>query len=340
MEKGFTKEGYAFIKSVVTPSAQGRHRQLRRDGAIIERTKARGAGTYFNPSVSVKHNKLNTGFWNTIKNPYKNSKTLRPDFEYIASKEEITIQDWLEVKYDRPKGFFTSEKPDIFNRKGKEATFLQAFLYKLEDGVTVLDLDKERDHLMYLLALVSNKIANSVLEVNPLVHSHYIMEVNEGESDKARNFAKIEEAIATLYKLKNEYPEEMLKRISTVLGITKGVVTMESIKNRVGDYLLNKDTNQKENIEKFLSITSMVTGSKDKKELFNYMYFAKEFINYNIISYERGRYIWDSAPSDELKNLGFSNEDVVQVLSTNKEVFKLLLNSLEIKTGTKYLFNI
>lgn len=339
MEKGFTKEGFAFIKSVITPSAQGRHRQLRRDGAIIERTKAKGAGTYFNPSVSVKHNKLNTGFWNLIKNPYKSSKSLPEEFKHLFDKDEITIQDWLEVKYSRPKGFYTSEKPDIFNRKGATATYLQAFIYKLEDGVTVLDLDKERDHIMYLLALASNKIANSAMDVNPITHTHYIMEVNEGEADKSRTYALIEEAVSALYKLKMEHPEEVIKRMAVTLGVVKGVVTMETIKNRMSDYILNKETRQKENIDNFIAYYKLATGSKDKRELFNYNYIARELINYGIIYFVKAQYVWENSPTEEMRNVGYTVDNVVQFITTNKEAHRLLVEQLENKTGLKFPLN-
>jgi hypothetical protein len=336
------ESGYVFIKSVASPSAQGRNRQVTSDGRTIsDRTKAARAATWFTPSVSVSKNQLNTGFWKTIVNPYKSEKKesvkLPAAWETsdIWKQDQITIQQWLEIKYDHPAGFYSSEKPDIFDRRGKTATYLQGFRYELSDGITVLDLSKERDHIMYLLALQSDKIASSIKDVNPAVHSHYIAEVNEDERGKNIRVNKLTKAFSYLHKLSSDHPESIYKKFAVLTDITKtSTLPAETYKSKLYDYLVEK-INSDSNADKFINVYETYHGSKDQKARLDTVFFLKEMTNNYVISMDKGKYTWVNAPNLDVKDLGVSEAKVVDwlMLPTSADWRTALAEEYKTKTG-------
>jgi hypothetical protein len=337
-----TESGYVFIRSVAAPSAQARHRQVSTDGRTLsDRTKAAGAGTWFTPSISISKNLLNTGFWKNIPNPYKSEKKetvkLPSGWENseIWKQDQISIQQWLEIKYAHPPGFFSSEKPDIFDRRGKTSTYLQGFRYELKDGITVLDLSRERDHLMYLLGLQSDKIANSLKDVNPAIHTHYIAEVNEDEKSKSAKVDKLAKAFAYLHKLSSDYPETVYRKFAIIMDVSKtSTLPTATYKTKLYDYLterLASDTNA----NKFIETYELHEGSKDQKQRLDAVYFLKEMLNNHIVHNDKGRYTWVNAPNLEVKDLGVSQEKVIEwlLLPSSAEWRSQMADEFKNKTG-------
>lgn len=332
---------FVFVKSVPRVSAQGRHLHTTREGRIMEKTKAKGAATYFTPSVSVKHNQLNTGFWRKIKNPYKTDKpsTIKLpagwDNSDVWKKDEITIQEYLEIKYGHPPGFLTSEKPNMFDRRGQKATYMQSFIYPLKDGVNILDQDNMRDEIAYICFLQSNKIANSKEEANPIIHSHYISEVNENTQEKARKAERLEAAMAKLYELKTKYDSDSVVKFAIVLGVTKGGISPEAVKVKLSDFI-NNTTKSEENIDKFNEIYTMFTGNKNDKYRFDTYHLLNRLVDAKIVYAERGKYTWPNAPSPSLQTIGLSEEHTIEWLmeKESQEWRNRLTEELKAKTGT------
>ena len=79
------------------------------------------------------------------------------------------VQEYFEIKMNKPAGFLTSESRPLFdNKTGKGLTYLQRFMKSFYE-TTVLDLDSVEDELTYYLLLQSHpdKCANSENELTP-----------------------------------------------------------------------------------------------------------------------------------------------------------------------------
>lgn len=332
----------AIIRSVFRPSAQGRHKRTLHNGQLAEQNRAIGAAVHFSPSLSISRRQLNTGFWETVENPYKAKSyeqselpTIWKDRE-IWKREKITIQEYLEIKYGKDPGFFTSQPADLWGqRKSTKPTYLQGFRYPLQDGATVLNLDTERDEIMYLLALKSPKIANSAADVNTLKHTHYISKVNEGEMAKAKKTEMYEDAIYRLHKIKNEYDSETVKRFAINLNLVKDDdVAPRSLKNKLSDYLNDKQYKE-ENIKTFFDLYDMFEGNENEKYKFETMYLVKTLVNKRIISQGKGSYTWGNAPDQSVQKLGISEASVIEFLMDPEanEWREKLCEELKSKTG-------
>lgn len=332
----------AFIKSVFRPSAQERHKITLKNGEIAKINRAPDAAFHFAFSRSLSKGLLNTGFWERIDNPYKaksfEESGLSSDWKdsEIWLRNQITIQEYLEIKYNQKPGFLTSELADLWGqRKSTKPTYIQAFRYPLKDGVTILDLDKMEDEIMYIGALRTSKIANSAREANPVKHSHYISQVNESEVEQAKKTEVYEEAVARLYKIKNEFDSETVKQFAVVLDIVKkDDVSVRSLKNKLSDYINDKQYGR-ENIQTFFKYYDLFTGNKTEKARFEATYVLKTLVNNHIISVNKGTYSWGNAPEQSVQKLGLSEAAVVEFLldKDKSEWRKMLCEELKSKTG-------
>lgn len=332
----------AFIKSVFRPSAQERHKITLKNGEIAKINRAPDAAFHFAFSRSLSKGLLNTGFWERIDNPYKaksfDESGLSPDWKdsEIWLRNQITIQEYLEIKYNQKPGTLTSQLADLWGQRlSTKPTYIQAFRYPLKDGVTILDLDNMKDEIMYLGALKSSKIANSANEVNPIKHSHYISQVNESEIEQAKKTEVYEEAVARLYKVKNEYDGETVKRFAVVLDIVKkDDVSIRSLKNKLSDYINDKQY-RSDNIQNFFKYYDLFTGNKNEKAKFETIYLLKTLVNNHVLNVSKGTYYWGNAPEQSVQKLGLSEAAVIEFLldKDKAEWRKMLCDELKSKTG-------
>ena len=332
----------ATIKPVVRESAQGRHlNRDKRTGKPLNQNRARTAAYHFSINVSTSRGLLNTGFWELIENPYKTKTAEESNLasiwveKGIWSKSRISIQEYLEIKYGLEPGFLTSAKPNIKQRKGAKQTYLQAFTYPLGNQATVLDLDKLNDEIMYLASLRAKKIANSAREANPLIHSHYISKVNEGEIERAKKTEKYEAAVAKLYDLKNNYDGETVKKFAVVLDLIKDVdMAVNAVKNRLTDFVNDKKYKY-ENIAEFNSVYELLTGNKNDKYRFETIYLLRTLVAQRIFTVYKGKHQWGNAPEQSLQTVALSEDSAITWLMDpdSKDWRKMLTDELKSKTG-------
>jgi hypothetical protein len=73
---------------------------------------------------------------------------LNKSWEYLTDKQQITRQELLEFKHGRSPGFYTAESPLTRNNK-EPKTYMETFTMRLNDGLTVLDLNIPEHEIFY-----------------------------------------------------------------------------------------------------------------------------------------------------------------------------------------------
>lgn len=311
-----------YIYAVPRESAQKRHQYTHWNGKKLNKTKAASAYTSFSPSVSSSKGMLNTGFWELEVNPYY-SESEEAAMELglpnawidkgVYKRKKITRQEYLEIKHHREPGFYTSISPKpvtLGREKGFKPTFLQSFIYMLNDGLTVLDLDDPRDEIMYYLAIQSPKIANSFEEIGAFT-DFYIAKVNESEERKATKRRQSRKATAALVDLIDTKGINVARKVAVVLKLIKGVVSNEALENTLDDFINQaEDRKKSQNIQKFMDVYELL-GSKAGKERLDAMFILQNALNERIITQSRGRHTWHLAPSEELQLLGNTKDEAI-----------------------------
>jgi len=79
--------------------------------------------------------------------------------------EPILLQTYLEKKWGKPAGFFSNRlvEPN-YKGDGRDLGYYYNKSWALQDGTTVLDLNKMDDEIGYYVMLASSKVANSERE--------------------------------------------------------------------------------------------------------------------------------------------------------------------------------
>lgn len=306
-----------FINVVPKASAQKRHEYTHWSGRKMNVTKAKGAGTGFRASVSVRKNALNTGFDKIVDNPWyrESAEEVELPSEWTGSniwnKKKITLQNYLELKHNQPKGFYTSVKSPMFPPADYKYTFMQQFQYHLKDGMTILNLNDPKDEIMYYLALASSKIANSKNEIT-MTTDFFISHVNESEEEKATKNRLIRKANAKLTDIIDGKSPEVARKVAVILGLIRGSVSFEKVENSLYNFINGKDE-QVININKFNDVVELL-DTKVGKERFEALYLLKELVNYRIVTDTREKYTWIQAPSESLRTIGKSQDSTINWL--------------------------
>ena len=204
-----------------------------KDIAQEEKTHTRAFGTRDTWMVapSAKLNwYLNTGLNVLVANPYKTYKEYKTaEWDKIFRyKEEVLLQHIIEYKFDKPLDYYSNRiqlSKVIDVEKQKTFNFWQSELamFELRDGATVLNLDLERDLVLYYAVKADPMFANSYEEITPFT-DYYIAAEHEEESRKANKSKHVDTALARLVEIDEEGDSELLKKFARLLNIaTKGV---------------------------------------------------------------------------------------------------------------------
>lgn len=313
-----------FIKMVPHRSAQNRRpfvtdkigeKKNPKDTNMVKAHGTNGSGI-FRFCVGQKRNgMMNTGFEKTLENPFKgkDSDKLPANWQgtNIEKRNEITRQEYYEIRLGLDPGTLTSIGNRIFDRK--PLPWIQAW-YKDFEELTILDLDKPEDDLTFWLLKQAHadKCANSWEERTPFSRL-YISQVNEDDLKTAKKQERLEETIVNLATLKNEHTESDIRKVSVVLNIIRGEVSMEKIKNALSDYIMTKGSKQEENIKEFNKIFSEMNDAKGR-ETFEARYLLQECINNRVISDYKGKYIWASKKGEAVELIGKSYLEAINTL--------------------------
>lgn len=277
----------------------------------LNQTKiTRGCQDTFQALPSIKTGLLNTGLDTLVDNPHKTDESLPMGFEFMKGKDKVKEQHIVEIKYGLPYNFLTPEPYDRNKDKiGKEKTFYQTFVFKLNDGVTILDLDKRDDFLTYKIMLASRKFANSKkdLDAGRFPDALYFIGLeNETEDIKFKKKQRVNNSIAKLAD--SDFDSETQKKMIKVLELAKGNITNQQAYNTLSAYI-EDTTPGKDNVAEFDKMYKLLETA-DGREEFEARYFLQDLIDNWVVSEKQGTYIWNS----KKLTLGQRKEDAVKFL--------------------------
>lgn len=288
-------------------SAQGLHNWTsngKPDGKPLNKTKNGTAGYIYGPLPHAKKGRLTTGLDVVIENPFtdKDIEALSPEWQYLKGRKQITRQEWLEVKHNRPKGFYTSEVW-IKEKHGYDdkMTFMQKFKYNLNDGTTILDTENIMDELAYYMFLDNYKYVapsyraytHGLADGKRFPYAtHYIAYEDEDEQIKATYKSKRNKAIAALES--EEMTEEVKLQIAKALGWHKEGTTPTKLYNAISSRIEAAELKTPYNdVDKFMSKVELLKDAGGRKTL-KAEADLQDFLDHRVITNARETYIWVS----------------------------------------------
>lgn len=277
------------ITEIINGKNQRRLNQTKVDGKIKER---------FQPPLSAQTRMLATGLNKEIDNPLKGEQISIPEFQFLASQDKILLQNLIEYKHGLPKGTLHNTPADVNNKKHLEnPSFFQTFVFSLNDGLTVLDLSRLNDLLMYYIMLDWKKFANSKNEYEagkfPYA-DYYLAEKDEGEQEKYTKRQYKDQAKSHLSMGVVNTPDLQRKFVKLLLTSTsKGRITDIQAYNLLSEAI---DGNERykdgeDFITKFNKLVKM-QGDALGKARFNALSLLQEGINCYAINDKQATYTW------------------------------------------------
>lgn len=288
-------------------SAQGIHNWTsngKPDGKPLNKTKNGLAGYMYGPLPHAKKGRLTTGLDVLIDNPFseKEIEALSNDWQYLKGRKQITRQEWLEAKHNRPKGFYTSEVW-IKDKHGHDEnmTFMQKFKYRLNDGTTILDTENVMDELAYYMFLDEYKYVapshraytNGLPSGKRFPYAtHYIAYEDEDEEVKQSYKSKRNKAIAALET--EELNDEVKLQIAKSLGWHKEGTTPTKLYNAISSRIEAAELKTPGNdVDKFMAKFNLLKDAGGRKQL-KAESDLQDYLDARVITNAKETYIWVS----------------------------------------------
>lgn len=284
------KSKLVFIYTIPRPSAVMMH-EHRNDssGRAIGRTKFGNAKDTIRCLYDPKIGGLNNYISYT---PWVDHSTGEIKKDPVTGRE-LTLQDMMEEKWGKPKGYFTNLpyiKGDSLEEK--DLTFYQKFGYKMSDGATVLNLSKMEDELAYYMCLASHLVANSETEWKqhrwPKAQ-YFIALENEAEEMKyTRNQIK-SQAYAKLHNI--DFTPTYKRKFVSILGLvrTDTPLTDEATQNLLFDYIDKSGFTANSNIDKFNRLFNKLSTPTGREEV-EAQYLLNQALDKRIVFEKQGTY--------------------------------------------------
>lgn len=288
-------------------SAQGIHNWTangKPDGKSLNKTKNGDAGFRYGPLPNAKTGRLTTGLDVIIENPFsdKDIEALAPEWQYLKGKKQITRQEWLEVKHLRPKGFYTSETW-IKEKHGHDEgmTFMQKFIYPLNDGTTLLDTTNVIDELAYYMFLTNYKyVAPSYQAYTKGLPdgkrfpnaTHFIAYEDEDEEIRMTHKAKRNKATAALESEVMNADTQL--QVAKSLNWHKDAVTPARLYNAISSRIEAAEPKDPNNdIDKFMAKFELLKDAGGRKQL-KAESDLQDFLDARVLTSYKETYVWPS----------------------------------------------
>lgn len=273
---------------------------VNRKNVRLNQTKiTRGCKDTFMILTSAKTGKLNTGLAIVVDNPYKGSTSLPAGFEWLKDKEQVKLQHIKEIEHGVSFNYYTDEPAPRDRSKNDKPTFFQMFSYKLNDGLTVFDLEKRDDELTYYVMLASKFFANSrkAWEERKFPEAvYYLSEQEETEDLKYEKKQLRDKALAILSSGKASDTETQKKILKILMPKdSKGDFRATKVYNLLSSAI---ETNEVDHtgvtfVERFNKLISKMENAKGREEV-EAAVFLQDLINNWIVSEKQGTYNWKS----------------------------------------------
>lgn len=205
----------------------------------------------------------------------------------------LTLQDQLEKKYNKPKGFYTNLAPRA-NQKPEDATFFQTASWVYRDGTTAFDLSNEMDELGYYVALASAKVANSEREWRehrwPRAEFFIALE-NESDEIKAEKNRTKSLAFACLHDA--QFSADYKRKVVSLLGLssTRASLTQLQVDNLLYDFIDKSSYLSGSNIDKFNATFNLIKTPHGREQL-EARFILAQAIDTRVIYEKQDTYTW------------------------------------------------
>ncbi len=318
------------IRPYFRESAQARNTFNVIDGKRVGTTKAPGGKFNFFIGDSAKNKRLAIDLGYLVPNPWHQDKAGLPASwkqSGIDEQEQITKQQELEIKYDKPAGFLTTESFDAFDvdaitLKRKKRTYLQSIMHMFEDQKNTLVLNNLHDEVIYEAIKSSKFFAMSYEEANakPMSVRFYVSHLEQEAEEKANRNKIRMRTIGNLRDLIEKYPGQTAK-VAKVLKLIKGKVADEIVENTLYDYIEsteNKNYSGENNFQrgtKFNNMFKLATSKKaEDKKRFSAMILAQDLLDKRVLTENMGVFTWHSKRGTSLEKPARSYEALLSFL--------------------------
>jgi hypothetical protein len=274
----------------------------------VPRESALGIHEWANDSSGIRMKKVKIGrATDTLRALYSISKGGLANYisytpwieDGVQVKDEngalLTLQDKMEQKWNKPKGYFTNRalmKGD--NIPDEQRTYFQRKSWKMQDGSTVFDLDSMDGEMGYYVCLASSRVANSEKEWREHKWPKaqwYIAHENESDQIKYKRNEIKSKAFAALHDV--EFTEVYKKKTVGILDIssTRANLTTEQVHNLLYDYVDASGFTPPSNIDKFMEVYRLLSTAHGRDE-FEARFILKQALDTRIIYEKQGTYTW------------------------------------------------
>lgn len=248
----------------------------------------------------------------------------------------LTLQDKMEKKWNKPKGFFhnrirTSEEA----KSGVPSSYFQTKRWKMNDGATMLDLDNMDEEMGYYMMLDSEKVANSETEWRSHKWPHaefYVALANESEEIKYGRNERKSKAFAALHS--EAMNDQMKRKFCVLLDMisTSSYLSVEQAHNLLFEYIDKSGFGTESNLSKFFALYNRLE-TKDGREYIECSYLLQKAQDLRIILEKQGTHTWLS-PEGPLE-IGNTRNEAIEFLLNPKKQSQVLQIEASIKEREK-----
>lgn len=224
--------------------------------------------------------------------PYINPETGTPFLN--DEGKPMMLQEHLEQKWGKPKGYFTNAAPQKGVVDPNQLTYFQRQSWTVNDGATVLDLNNMDDEMGYYVMLASFLVANSEREWRehkwPRAQ-YYIALENESDQLKAKRNEIKSKAFASLHS--TDLTDAIKRKVVSLLELasSKASLTTEQVNNLLYDFIDKSSFTSGSNIDKFNEVINLL-NTPHGREQFEARYVLKQAIDTRVIYEKQGTYTW------------------------------------------------
>lgn len=265
--------------------------------------------------------------------PWISSETGQPMKD--ENGKELTLQDKMEQKWNKPKGYFANTPPARgYKGDGSDLPFFQTAVWRLKDGCTVLDLNNMEDEIGYYVMLASSLVANSEREWRehkwPKAKFYIALENESEELKYKRNEIKTK-AYASLHD--SDFTDAYKRKFVSLLDLApaRSSLSAQQVMNILTEFIEKSGFTPGSNIERFNNLFRMLS-TPDGRERLEAMWILKQAMDLRIIYERQGTYTWSRANSLTPLVLGDRYEDAVDFLLNPAKSIELEELSAQIKS--------
>ena len=242
---------------------------------------------------------LMTGLDVTVANPYNNEDWYRDGWErLLKDKKKIRLQELLEYKHNKPKGYYTNRVNSIrssFDMDDSVPHYQRSEQrIDLRDGTTYLDLNNPLHEVWYYMLRAHNEVSNSFAELGfNNDATHYIVDENEKivmESKSLRRKNKFGRRLEEVF----EMPDGTIQEFCKTLQIKATSLTKEEAYKEIANYVERSDDYYSE----FMTMYDLWVNPSTKETFLGYAELYDLMSVPGLVSQRQNKVFWMQPAND------------------------------------------